>query len=634
VPTGVPDYRPPRPAAAAVPLLNSKGALRMGEPSHSRLAHFLPIVGAGAAALVAGGSSSTAQQDYRHVALVSCTTVGATTATTASLQWVAAGDATVRLVANRSRCLTAWSATNNGALGTAPCTGALLTKQTWAYVGNQTSRMASHFIVGGQGRANKQQVCLSGERLRVGSNNYTADTFNCCCCGGCHGRLQTWHFMPGDAGSSISAATSHSKVLCLVETDDRMVPPAPSPTPGPAPTPTPTPTPTPPGPPRVPPEEWRSSIANSDRLWVFNETSVPTLGRYHQSLLPILGNGMVGWQVGEPNFYVSGVFNGQSSAGMNRATSRAAVPAGLTSFAVEAPGDEQSDAALDLREAVYYRRSQISPSSGTAQCSAASKSSCTTSRTAVTVEQRWYAHRTVPSLMVMEVQLLPTGISQVASVSAFLKLVHAGNAAYNSSAINFTAVEAPLPSTTQAAMGWTQIPETPSRDSPLHSNLTRLGVLATSLSDAGSMWAMAPGQTRVFVTVVRTSVETPSSALLSSMQADYATAMTMQANGTLRSSHVAEWAATVWNAGFEVGGRQDVAVAVNASIYNIFSSVRADRPLGLSPGGLTAGYFGHSFWGAQCDAPMMIVMMIPCAVTNTSRCGQQAHPLEVMVRRY
>jgi trehalose/maltose hydrolase-like predicted phosphorylase len=37
-------------------------------------------------------------------------------------------------------------------------------------------------------------------------------------------------------------------------------------------------------------------------------------------------------------------------------------------------------------------------------------------------------------------------------------------------------------------------------------------------------------------------------------------------------------------------------VATNSSIYGIFSAVRSDRPFGLSPGGLTPGYFGHTFW--------------------------------------
>ena len=103
---------------------------------------------------------------------------------------------------------------------------------------------------------------------------------------------------------------------------------------------------------RQPPREWMAAIAQSDKLWAFNESAVPKVGRYHESVLPLLGNGMVGWQIGEPNLYVSGVFNGQSTAGINRATQRAAVPAGLAACAVDPPGSIDSDTALDLREAI------------------------------------------------------------------------------------------------------------------------------------------------------------------------------------------------------------------------------------------------------------------------------------------
>jgi hypothetical protein len=71
--------------------------------------------------------------------------------------------------------------------------------------------------------------------------------------------------------------------------------------------------------------------------------------------------------------------------------------------------------------------------------------------------------------------------------------------------------------------------------------------------------------------------------------ADYDVAMGLAANGTLRSTHIAEWAATVWDAaGFETD-RFDVARAANSSLYAILSSVRNDRPYGVAPGGLTNG---------------------------------------------
>lgn len=45
------------------------------------------------------------------------------------------------------------------------------------------------------------------------------------------------------------------------------------------------------------------------------------------------------------------------------------------------------------------------------------------------------------------------------------------------------------------------------------------------------------------------------------------------------------------------------AVAANASVFALMSSVRSDWHYGLSPGGLTNGYNGHSFWGQSSPAP-------------------------------
>ena len=301
------------------------------------------------------------------------------------------------------------------------------------------------------------------------------------------------------------------------------------------------PSPSPPQPPpdpatRQPPVEWMAAIAQSDKLWAFNESSIPTLGRYQESVLPLLGNGMVGWQIGDPNLYVSGVFNGQSSAGMNRATQRAAVPAGLGAFAVDAPGSAQSDAALDMREAVYYRRSTLPPSTG---CSASSISSCTTSPVEVTVEQRWYAHQTLPSALVMEVAVLSSTNGSArpdASSTTYLKVARSSYAAVNSTDINFTAHHTTV-SGARMSVGWTQIAETPSRDSPLHSNLTQVGVLSSDVenpSTSGGLWAFMPGHVKAFLTIVRTSLETKPGQLDEELEADFNTAQAMATNGTLQ----------------------------------------------------------------------------------------------------
>ena len=72
----------------------------------------------------------------------------------------------------------------------------------------------------------------------------------------------------------------------------------------------------------------------------------------------------------------------------------------------------------------------------------------------------------------------------------------------------------------------------------------------------------------------------------------------LAAADSLYSSHVSGWNA-LWTSGIEVEGRRDVAVAINASLYAILSSVRDDWPYGLAPGGLTNYYNGHSFWDTE-----------------------------------
>lgn len=68
----------------------------------------------------------------------------------------------------------------------------------------------------------------------------------------------------------------------------------------------------------------------------------------------------------------------------------------------------------------------------------------------------------------------------------------------------------------------------------------------------------------------------------------------------LLEEHSAAWQ-DKWSAGrIEVGGNLGLAQAVNASLYFLLSSTRADVPLGLSPGGLASnGYQGHTFWDQE-----------------------------------
>ena len=365
----------------------------------------------------------------------------------------------------------------------------------------------------------------------------------------------------------------------------------------------------PPPPPVPPPASWLPRIAAADLHFAGEDASVTP------SQLPMLGSGMLATQVMSDSIWVAGLFNGYLTKDPSH---RARVPA---TNAVAAPGN-QTGAALDVREATYFRRSSIDPSPPGA-CTAASTQSCSNAPQRIFVEQRWYAHRALPSVLVMEVQVLPGGNSDesggegghegggreggqgagagagantVAGVDAppyaMLRLVNSPGGASGDLSLAPVALPPGLPYS--AVNGSTLVAETNS------SGLQALCVLTTDLPAGGALAVApdAPFATAFFLTVIRTSIETAPADLVTAAQADYAQATALAAQGKLRSSHIAEWAETVWPAGYETD-RFDVARAVNSSLYAIISSFRVDRPFGLAPGGLTNGYSGHSFWGEE-----------------------------------
>jgi len=342
-----------------------------------------------------------------------------------------------------------------------------------------------------------------------------------------------------------------------------------------------------PAPPAPPPADWLAAIARGDKLYAATDATVPG------SLMPEIGNGFVASQVGSDALWVAGVYNGYLTADPSH---RARVP---TTLAVAAPG-VPGPAALDVREATFYRRSFLDPSPpGT--CTLASAVSCSNAPGRIWIEQRFYAHRAVPSLLVMEVAVLPPPAAsptpppppqqqQQAAPYAMLALVNAPGAP--SADIDFAIVPVAPGAGFAIVNGSTKVSETNT------SGLTAVAVLTTDLVPVLAIPAASPFDTHAFFTIIRTSIETRAADLVDAVQVDLATAAALAANGSLHASHVAEWAATIWTAGFGTD-RMDVARATNASLYAILSSVRNDRIFGISPGGLTPGYNGHQFWDQE-----------------------------------
>ena len=351
--------------------------------------------------------------------------------------------------------------------------------------------------------------------------------------------------------------------------------------------------PQPPPPPPIPtPAPWVPRIADGDMLYAPTDATVPL------DLHPMIGNGVLSTQIMSSAVYCAGIFSGGSIADPAEEVShRARIPA---FHAVSAPG-VPGPAALDVRRATYYRRSYVDPSPPGA-CQSWSNETCSNAAQRLWVEQRWYAHRALPSLMVMEVQVLPddTAPAPRASGDPLAMLLLANDDGGPSGEISFSPFPLPPGVPYAAVAGATNVPET------VNSTTFNVAVLTTRLPPNNVLPFFALGDTVALLAVVRTSLDVGGGgapvALVAAAEADYATAVAEMGAGTLWASHVAEWEG-IWAAGFETD-RGDFARAVNTSLYAIVSSMRPDRPNSTSPGGLAQDcYWGHSFCGCPAALP-------------------------------
>ena len=143
-----------------------------------------------------------------------------------------------------------------------------------------------------------------------------------------------------------------------------------------------------------PPPDWAPKILARDMLFTPDDTGIPA------SHMPMIGNGFLATQISSDSIFIAGVFSGYLTKDPSH---RARLPA---TASIAAPGAIVGPAALDVREATYFRRSYLDPSPPGA-CTPASPASCSNAPGRITIEQRWYAHRSRPAVMVMEVQVLP-----------------------------------------------------------------------------------------------------------------------------------------------------------------------------------------------------------------------------------
>eukprot|EP01031_Cornospumella_fuschlensis_P033191 gene33192-40158_t len=311
------------------------------------------------------------------------------------------------------------------------------------------------------------------------------------------------------------------------------------------------------------PNDWQAKVASYNAFFAENDDGALVMDGFPKGVyLPLIGNGYLSHAKGvrSDTMYVSGIFNGETTSPSHRA----AMPA---LYAVTVDDSTTTGVLLDVSTGTYHRRGTLSGH-------------------AVSYELRWYAHRTRKNLYVLEMDL---NSAETTNVSINLST----NVLQKSPDISFATLPAPL-ANVGLQCGETLIPET--TDGPTHKVCMAYDVLPASLP-------VSPGSSALrFVMSVYTSLDSSTTAkggdYIMAGAMDALTATRKLSRDELYAEHVQGWQ-ELQASGVEVRGRGDVAAAINASVYAILSSVRADWPYGLAPGGLTNYYNGHSFWDTE-----------------------------------
>ena len=302
-----------------------------------------------------------------------------------------------------------------------------------------------------------------------------------------------------------------------------------------------------------PPAEWLAEIARSNYLYSPNDALIK------DNLKATIGNGQLATQIDANALYIAGVFNGPaakpfsdraSAAADDDVSHRATVTSPLNVQCAESMTArfKPAGAALDLRGARYLRRSTAADGSGGV------------------LEQRFFAHRTERGLLVLElanVGSAPITCTLVGGLAAGVKSrIDTKDIAFGLRSANVKLPGGSGTANVTVMSGRTRVSET--AQTP-----TVLVALAVTAMDEISPIVLPPGATRTLLASVATSIDTadPEAAAL----AAYGAAAALP-TGALATSSAKAWA-QLWESGVAFEGRPDVAVAVNASLYYLLSSV-------------------------------------------------------------
>ena len=262
-------------------------------------------------------------------------------------------------------------------------------------------------------------------------------------------------------------------------------------------------------------------------------------------LNPAVGNGLLGWVVGSDSVFSAGLFCARDDGVIVRThhvtRARIATPAALRVFV---PNATSLGVMLDVRRAVVEEQLVLKAASATGD---------------IAITRRWYAHRSRPSLLVLELELASN-----ASAPAAVQVSFQTNTTANvSSQLTLAPVTTGVPPTTSALLGRVTKPE----PTALPINIS---VVATNVPDGVSVPAGGGSVKVVLLASIVTdapflpfaaggggaNATTPSSPNATFVQAANAlvaaAAAEHNSSGALLQEHVSAWRALWDHGGVEI----------------------------------------------------------------------------------
>ena len=255
--------------------------------------------------------------------------------------------------------------------------------------------------------------------------------------------------------------------------------------------------------------------------------------------------------------HAGGLFNGDATGKFGAASHRADIPrptVKLASATTTSPTPEKTGQAMDIRRAVFIERTQPSES--------------------ISVEQRWYAHATRPSLLVHEIEV--TNMGQSATIT--LGFGGINGPIGSSEDVVLSLCDAGQAAGRLCVFGQNKMPE--DATTPTGGNHTALAIVANSPCsgvNATQCTATVPigsgSHTLYYVAVIVTSLNSTQPTADAQRMLDEALA---HPEGLLEE-HETAWAERWARGSIEVDGDLRLAQAVNASLYVLRASIRVCR---------------------------------------------------------